>query len=55
MARSDMYDLIFSNATTCSGPQAKSLAPRKVFRNGRPRSTNLEMNLFKDAMHHVNF
>jgi hypothetical protein len=34
---------------TCSGPHAKSLAPRSVLRKGRLRSTDLEMNLLRAA------
>jgi hypothetical protein len=36
-------------ATACSGPQAKSFAPRNVLRKGRLHSADLEMNLFRAA------
>jgi hypothetical protein len=38
-----------SKAAACSGPQAKSFAPRNVLRKGRLCSTDFEMNLFKAA------
>jgi hypothetical protein len=37
VARSYRYCFRDSKATACSGPQAKSLVPRNVFRRGRPR------------------
>ena len=49
VARSDRYYLRDSKAAACSGPQTKSFMPRNVLRNGRLRSTDLEINLFSAA------
>jgi hypothetical protein len=38
-----------AKAAACSGPQAKSFAPRSVLRKGRLRSADLEMNLLRAA------
>jgi hypothetical protein len=49
IAKSDRCCLSDSKAVACSGPHAKSFAPRSVLRKGRLRSVDLEMNLFKAA------
>jgi hypothetical protein len=49
VAKSDMCCLSDSKAATCTGPQAKSFAPRNVLKKGRLRSVDLEMNLFRAA------
>jgi hypothetical protein len=49
VTRSDRCCLRDSKAAACSGPQTKSFAPRNVLRNGRLRSVDLEMNLFRVA------
>jgi hypothetical protein len=49
VARSDKCCLSDSKVVACSGPQAKSFAPRNVLRKGRLRSADFEMNLFKAA------
>jgi hypothetical protein len=54
VARSDKCCLSYSKAAACSGPQAKSFAPRSVLRKGRLRSADFEMNLFKAAKLPVN-
>ena len=47
MASSDKYCFSEAKAAACSGPQAKSFAPRSVLRKGRLRSADLEMNLLR--------
>jgi hypothetical protein len=49
MANSDRYYFSEARAAACSGPQAKSFAPRSVLRKGRLRSADLEMNLLRAA------
>jgi hypothetical protein len=49
VAKLDRCCLSDSKAAACSGPQAKSFAPRNVLRKGRLRSADLEMNLFRAA------
>jgi hypothetical protein len=49
VAKLDRCCLSDLKAATCSGPQAKSFAPRNVLRKGRLRSVDLEMNLFRAA------
>jgi hypothetical protein len=46
VASLDNYCFSDSKVVACSGPQAKSLASRSVFRKGRLCSTDHEMNLF---------
>jgi hypothetical protein len=55
MASFDRYDLRSSNAAACSNPQAKSLAPRRKFRNGRLRPVDFEINPFKASMQSDSF
>jgi hypothetical protein len=45
----DKYCFSDSKVASCSGPQAKSLALRSVFRKGRLHLSNREMNLFNAA------
>jgi hypothetical protein len=47
VAKSNRCCLSDSKAVACSGPHAKSFAPRSVLTKGRLRSMDLEMNLFK--------
>jgi hypothetical protein len=49
MANSDRYCFNEAKAAACSGPQAKSFAPRRVLRKGRLHSADLEMNLLRAA------
>jgi hypothetical protein len=49
IANSDMYYFNEAKAAACSGPHAKSFAPRSVLRKGRLRSADLEMNLLRAA------
>jgi hypothetical protein len=49
MVKSERCCLSDAKAAACSGPNAKSFAPRSVLRKGRLRSTDLEMNLFRAA------
>jgi hypothetical protein len=49
MAKSDRCCLSDAKAAACSGPHAKSFAPRSVLRKGRLRSADLEMNLLRAA------
>jgi hypothetical protein len=53
VASSDKYYFSYSKAAARSGPQAKSLAPRSVFKKGRLRSADREINLFSVASLHV--
>jgi hypothetical protein len=46
-ANSVRYCFNEAKAAACSGPQAKSFAPRSVLRKGRLRSADLEMNLLR--------
>jgi hypothetical protein len=49
ISNSDRCCLCVAKATACSGPHAKSFAPRSVLRKGRLRSADLEMNLLRVA------
>jgi hypothetical protein len=49
IANSDRCYFSEAKAAACSGPHAKSFAPRSVFRKGRLRSADLEMNLLRAA------
>jgi hypothetical protein len=49
MAKSDRCCLSDAKAAACSSPHANSFAPCSVLRNGRLRSADLEMNLFRAA------
>jgi hypothetical protein len=49
MANSDRYCFNEAKAAACSGPHAKSFAPRSVLRKGRLHSADLEMNLLRAA------
>jgi hypothetical protein len=49
VAKLDKCCLSDLKAAACSGPQAKSFAPRNVLRKGRLRYADFEMNLFKVA------
>jgi hypothetical protein len=55
VARFVRYDLRTSNVFACSGPDAKFLGPHNTFKNGRLRSADFKMNLFRAAMRHVSF
>jgi hypothetical protein len=49
VANSDRCCFSDAKATACSGPHAKSFAPRSVLRKGRLHSVDLEMNLLRAA------
>jgi hypothetical protein len=49
VAKSDRCCLSDAKAAAYSGPHAKSFAPCSVFRKGRLRSADLEMNLLRAA------
>jgi hypothetical protein len=49
VAKSDRCCLSDAKDAACSGPHAKSFAPRSVLRKGRLYSADLEMNLFRAA------
>jgi hypothetical protein len=54
VARSNKYCFKDPKAAACSGPQAKSLAPCSIFRNGRLCLVDREINLFSTASLPVN-
>jgi hypothetical protein len=49
IASSDRCCFSDVKAAACSGPHAKSFAPRSVLRKGRLHSADLEMNLLRAA------
>jgi hypothetical protein len=49
IAKSDRCCLSDAKAAACSGPHAKSFAPRSVLRKGRLHSADLEMSLLRAA------
>jgi hypothetical protein len=47
IASSDRCCFSDAKVAACSGPHAKSFAPRSILRKGRLRSADLEMNLLR--------